>query len=178
MAARSRYAIGRAFLNLIQNYAYEDISITEICKQAGVVRKTFYNNFPTKDDVVLYLIQEIFVELESKIDLDRMSLDQILLYIFEFILKNKSALVLFYQRGLLRFAHTSIATCIMQEHIMAKLHKEGVDSRSHKYIVAQIPAVLLSVIEVWIEHDFVDPIPFLVDLVIAMMYAPLIINSK
>ncbi len=177
MAARSRHAIGRAFLSLIETYAYEDISVTAICKKAEVVRKTFYNNFATKDDVVHHLIQEIFIELEAELDLHSTTLEHILLYIFEFVSKNRAALLLFYQRGLLGFTHKSIATCITQDHILVKLNKEGIDSRAHKYIVAQIPAVLLSVIEVWIENDFVEPIAFLVDLVIAMMYKPLIATS-
>ncbi|NLC96865.1 MAG: TetR family transcriptional regulator [Erysipelotrichaceae bacterium] len=178
MAARSQHAIGRAFLSLIETYAYEDISVTAICEKAGVVRKTFYNNFTTKDDVVHYLIQEIFIELERELDLLSMSLEHILLYIFEFVEKNQEALLLFYQKGLFRFAYKSIATCITQDHILAMLNKEGIDFRALKYILAQIPAVLISVIEVWIENDFEEPITFLVDLVIAMMYKPLIKTSS
>lgn len=177
MTLRSRHAISRAFLSLIEIYPYEDISVTAICKKAGVVRKTFYNNFTTKDDVVDHLIQEIFIELETELDLYSMTLEDILIYIFAFIEKNQTALLLFYQRGLLRFAHKSIANCIMQDHILLMLNKEDLDARAHKYIVAQIPAVFLSVIEVWIENDFVEPIDFLVDLVISMMYKPLVETS-
>lgn len=178
MTGRSRYAIGCAFLSLIESIAYEDISVTAICQKAGVVRKTFYNNFATKDDVVHYLIHEIFVELETELDLHSMALEHILLHVFEFVAKNRASLLLFHQRGLLRFARESIATFIKQDHILIELDKEGVDPRAHKYIVAQIPAVLLSVIEVWIENDFAEPIAFLVDLVIAMMYKPLMATPE
>ncbi len=54
VAMRTQKAISDAFLELIRERAYEDISVTDLCRRADVVRKTFYNNFRSKDDVVHY----------------------------------------------------------------------------------------------------------------------------
>ena len=109
VAIRTQKAVAGAFLTLIREYEYEDISVTNICKRADIVRKTFYNNFHSKDDVVYYLISNIFREMENKVDLQHMSMKQILLIAFGFIVENRDDLMLFYNRGLIRFAHKSIS---------------------------------------------------------------------
>lgn len=117
VAIRTQKAIAEAFLSLIQERAYEKISVTDICRRADVVRKTFYNHFHAKDDVVYYLINNIFHEMESKMDLKNMSVQQILLIAFRFVMENREALLLFYNRGLIRFAHQSISAYITNDHI-------------------------------------------------------------
>jgi len=172
VAIRTQNAISDAFLSLIQERTYEDISVTDICRRADVVRKTFYNNFHSKDDVVRYLIHGIFYELESKVNIRQMSVQQILLIVFGFVMENREALLLFYNRGLIRFAHKSISAYITQDHILVKLDKDTVDSRAYKYIAAQISAVLISVIETWIENGFEESVEFLAELTEELMYKP------
>ncbi|MBT9171990.1 MAG: HTH-type dhaKLM operon transcriptional activator DhaS [Syntrophomonadaceae bacterium] len=172
VAIRTQKAIAEAFLSLIQERAYEKISVTDICRRADVVRKTFYNHFHAKDDVVYYLINNIFHEMESKMDLKNMSVQQILLIAFRFVMENREALLLFYNRGLIRFAHQSISAYITNDHILTKLDNRTIDARAYKYIAAQIPAVLISIIETWIENGFAEPVEFLAELTEALMYKP------
>lgn len=172
MAIRTQKAISDAFLSLIQNQAYEDISVTDICRLAGVVRKTFYNNYQSKDDIVHFLINDIFHVMATMIDLQNMSIKQILLIEFRFIMDNRAALLLFYNRGLLRFAHENIANYITREQILSKFGENNVDTRIYKYIANQTSAVLISVIETWIENEFAEPIEFLAELTESLMYKP------
>ena len=172
VALRTRKAISDAFLSLVRERAYEDITVTDICRRADVVRKTFYNNFRSKDDVVHHLISGFFHETESAMDLRRMSVRQILLIAFGRAVENREALLLFYQRGLIRFAHKSIAAYITKDHILTKLDEGTVDARAYRYIAAQISAVLVSVVETWIENDFEEPIEFLAELTEALMFQP------
>lgn len=172
VAIRTQKAISGAFLSLIREFPYERISVTDICRRADIVRKTFYNNFQSKEGVVHYLINDIFHELESGIDLKYMSVRQILLAAFQFVMDNREALLLFYQRGLLRFAYKSMAAYITEDHILSRLDKKDIDARAFKYIAAQISAVLISVIETWIENGFAEPVEFLAELTEAMMYEP------
>lgn len=50
--------IETAFLTLILNHKYEDISISQVCKQAGINRSTFYCHY---DD-----INDLIIKIESK----------------------------------------------------------------------------------------------------------------
>ncbi|NLT16666.1 MAG: TetR family transcriptional regulator, partial [Clostridiales bacterium] len=94
VAVRTQKAVADAFLALIRERAYEGISVTDICKRADIVRKTFYNNFKSKDDVVHHLIDGIFCEMESRVDFRHTSVREILLFAFRFVLDNREALLL------------------------------------------------------------------------------------
>lgn len=48
-----------ALLILMKDYQYEDISITMLCKKAGVSRMAFYGNFESKDDILKRIVSEI-----------------------------------------------------------------------------------------------------------------------
>ena len=188
VAIRTQKAISAALLSLIRERPYEEVTITEICRRADVVRRSFYNNFQTKDDVVHYLINDIFREMESRIDLKSMDVKQILLICFEFVLNSRDDLLLFYNRKLLRFAHKSITTYITANHIqpdpdindalnrfvdqdnVSGIHEKTLDTRAYKYIAAQISAVLISVIETWIENGLEEPIEYMAELTEALMY--------
>ncbi len=53
-ADSNRKNIEKALLGLMKKNAYERISITDICREAGVSRTTFYHHFSKADDVLLY----------------------------------------------------------------------------------------------------------------------------
>jgi AcrR family transcriptional regulator len=172
VAIRTQKAFTDALLSLIRERPYEEISVTDICRRADFVRKTFYNHFDSKDDVVRCLISDVFYQLETSMDLKNMSIGQILLVAFQFVANNRESLLLFSERGLIRFAHKSIEQYITKEHILTKLEKTEIDERAYKYISAQISSVLVSIIETWIENQFSDSIEFLAELTQQLMYHP------
>lgn len=172
VAVRTRKLITDAFLALIRERPYEEITVTEICRRADVVRKTFYNHFQAKDDVIKWLMNDWFYQLESKINLRQMSVRRILRVAFEVIIGNREALLLFYRRGLFRFANAAISAYITKDHLLSKLDEKKIDARAYRYIAAQVSAVLISVIETWIENDFAEPVDFLAELTEALMYQP------
>lgn len=49
---RTRAAITKAMLELMQEQDYEEITVTQIAQRAGVDRKTFYLHYPSKDALV------------------------------------------------------------------------------------------------------------------------------
>lgn len=51
--------ITEALLLLLKKKTYKDISITEICKKAGVTRMSFYRNFDSKEDILLKKVQTV-----------------------------------------------------------------------------------------------------------------------
>lgn len=57
---RSRRWITKALLELMMDKPYQKISITEIAEEADVVRRTFYRNFESKEDVIKTYIESIF----------------------------------------------------------------------------------------------------------------------
>lgn len=55
--ARTKLGLMNAFLKRLKNTAFDDISIREVCRDAEVAQKTFFNYFPEKLDVIAYYLQ-------------------------------------------------------------------------------------------------------------------------
>ena len=51
--------ITEALLFLLARKEYRDISITEICKKAGVARMSFYRNFESREDVLVKKVRNV-----------------------------------------------------------------------------------------------------------------------
>jgi AcrR family transcriptional regulator len=66
--ARVRLTILSAVLQLMQERSLADISVREICELAQVAPATFFNYFPSKEDVLVYYMQlwSIPVTLQSR----------------------------------------------------------------------------------------------------------------
>ena len=56
-----------ALLQLIGKVPYERITITELCKKAGVSRMAFYGNFSCKDDIFKRIVSDLQTEMLSRI---------------------------------------------------------------------------------------------------------------
>lgn len=67
-AKNSRTAIDdlkNALITLLNEKPYEDISITELCDQAGVNRGSFYYHFVDKDDMIRQFKEQIMADLHE-----------------------------------------------------------------------------------------------------------------
>jgi len=98
---RTRKLIREAFLQLIAEKEYNNITVTDIIKKADYNRATFYRHFYDKEDLVNEITNqqiELFISAfmfpyrkQNTIDLSKIKLDQIV--IFDHILEHKD----FYQ---------------------------------------------------------------------------------
>ena len=59
-ALGSQRAIACALLALMEREPYSAISVSMLCREAGVSRPTFYSLFGSKDDVVIYILRESY----------------------------------------------------------------------------------------------------------------------
>lgn len=55
-ALSSQKQIADALIRLMQDREYSKISISQICREAGISRQTFYSLFTSKDDVIEYIL--------------------------------------------------------------------------------------------------------------------------
>lgn len=67
-ALKSQQRILEAMLNLMEAEKYDDITIKNICKKADISRQTFYYLFNSKDEIVIYYLNDFFEELEQFIN--------------------------------------------------------------------------------------------------------------
>ncbi len=52
--AEIRFKITQAFIAVLAENDFESLTVSEVCAQADVSRRTFFNHFPQKVDVLLY----------------------------------------------------------------------------------------------------------------------------
>lgn len=161
---RAKQALFDAFLLLIQKKDYEQISVTDICKEADVVRKTFYNNFGAKDDLVRYLFSVMFEELEKIATTSAFSTHKMLEIFYSFIMENRELLLLFHKRGLIRFANECISAYVEKQEILVIYSRRFDSPKTNKYIADYVSAVLVSVVETWIKNNFTETLDFLVEI--------------
>jgi AcrR family transcriptional regulator len=55
-SSRRQRELEQGFLNVLRSQLYDKITLTDLCQQLTVPRKTFYRYFPTKEDCLLALI--------------------------------------------------------------------------------------------------------------------------
>ena len=56
-----------ALLQLITKKSYDSITVTELCKKAGVSRMAFYGNFESKDEIIIKILYDLQNELFVRI---------------------------------------------------------------------------------------------------------------
>ena len=63
---KTRTAIFEAFISLLSEYRYSQITVGQIIDRADVGRATFYAHFETKDDLLKALCEELFDHVLGK----------------------------------------------------------------------------------------------------------------
>lgn len=56
-ALASQRQVAHAMMELIQEKPYAQISVSELCKAAGISRQTFYSLFTSRENVVVFTLQ-------------------------------------------------------------------------------------------------------------------------
>lgn len=57
IAQSSQARIARALFSLLERKAYSSVTVSELCREAGVSRPTFYSLFGSMEDVVRYVLR-------------------------------------------------------------------------------------------------------------------------
>lgn len=65
-ALRSQLSMAEALMRLMEKKEYEGITITEICREAGCSRQTFYQLFSCKDDILRFGLRSFFAKLHRE----------------------------------------------------------------------------------------------------------------
>ena len=65
-----RMKIANALVNLMLDRDYKSVSITEIAKEAGISRATFYRHFSSKVDVLYYCFDNIVLRFYRSVSMD------------------------------------------------------------------------------------------------------------
>ena len=152
-AVRSRKQITDALLKLMKKHPYGEISVKQIVLEADLVRKTFYRNYDSKDDVLYSYIKGI---LRDYFDIVNNARGDALTTIFEFADSNRDLLFLLDKNDMMHV----VLLCLnsYSSEMLKSQNKElnpfyilfdGLDS---DYLVALNIGAVWNVISLWVRR--------------------------
>ena len=91
-AIESRQMIRDALLALMQDIPFQEISISQICREAQVVRQTYYRHFDSKNDILEFHMDHLFAQYFQSHFTGTDTLTQLCDF-YEYMVVNKSFLL-------------------------------------------------------------------------------------
>jgi AcrR family transcriptional regulator len=153
IAVRSKKWLCDGLLELLQEKPYNSITITEICDKAGLVRKTFYRHFTSKDSVLVTVIDLMFEEFYKYIHTQNFEPDQMPLAYFTYWEKHKIFLHILIQNQLFSLLNDQFVLYLeAMDHIVGI--KRAYQSELEKdYMRTMLAGGLWSILKKWIMRD-------------------------
>lgn len=158
LSKRNRQSIElicNAMFKLLQKQNFNSISITELCEEAQLARKTFYRNFESKEDVIKKSIDYMFKELGKRIDFDKnIDSGKITLEYFNFWYENREFLKIIFKNDLFNILNSQYD---LYMKIFRKLMCGEEEMNSElEYTIIFVSGGYWNVLQHWVRKDFKD----------------------
>lgn len=154
-ALESRCRIRDTLIALMKGYPFQDITVTQICQEALVVRQTYYRNFDCKADILEFHLDTMFriyfIEYYKACDVHA----QLKLF-FEYMLLNREFLVLVAENNLFFMIDKTIHRNIMKFLSFQQLITID-EPEFEKYVTGFIASTICSLLSLWVNNEFVEP---------------------
>ncbi|WP_058302980.1 TetR/AcrR family transcriptional regulator [Gorillibacterium timonense] len=168
----TREAICTALIQLIKERPFSKISITDIVKRAGVSRTAYYNNYSSKQEILVDLVDSLIFEINQKL----------IPYADEITGKAKEPEpfirvlfeVIFQQRDIYKTLKDARFDYVILERLtdimLANMPDQSDQSLYRIYFTS---GALYHVAVKWIESDFSKSIEDMTEICLAIYHTPL-----
>jgi AcrR family transcriptional regulator len=148
--------IADALFCLLKRKPFAQITVTEICEEAAIGRKTFYRNFELREDVIEFQLDNMCVEYRQEIA--GMSLEECLYHHFDYVKRNKDYFIVLYRNGFDMMVHEKVAIAIPD--VMPVWTENTIEQ---EYRSAYITAGIEAILRVWITRGCKESIERVVE---------------
>lgn len=156
-AIQSQHMITDALFSLMKRKPFQQITVTEICEEAAVGRKTFYRNFELREDVIDFWLDQRCREYEQ--EYLSVPQEEKLYYHFVFLKKHTDALITLYHNGLHPLTEQKFS--VFLPDTMPTWSEDPVEQEYRsQYIIAGIEAI----VRVWVTRGFQESIEEVVEI--------------
>lgn len=153
----SRYKISSekietAFLTLILNHKYEDITISQVCKQAGINRSTFYCHYDDINDLIIKIEGKFAKGMANIFNYGERQTHEAVIEMFTFIKENK-----FFYKTFLNIPYITLAErntkieCL--KNIGEKFNIDKSNTMGIFYRASFFGAGIKEMCRIWLERD-------------------------
>lgn len=146
--------IETAFLSLLLNKKYDEISISEICARSEINRSTFYAHYDDINDLIMKIEGKFANSMASIFNLGLRQNHEAFVELFEFIKKNK-----YFYKAFLSIPYATMAEKNAQTQILTNIKKDGRnktiqnDNVGLQYRASFFGAGIKEMCRLWLEND-------------------------
>lgn len=167
----SMTVLSKTLFELMKEKPFEEITVTQLCSEAQVARKTFYRNCQSKTDLIDYMIEKLADELHAGVDYGSEDYETMYRHFFAFWEKHRAFLQVLHVQGLFpRFCSVFTQYCVRgssYRFLETFLNQKGNAGSLRLYHHAFLIGGLCHVLQQWTQEGVVTPIE---DLVSVMGY--------
>ena len=148
IALSSQAQIARALHTLMLQKAYGEITVSELCRESGVSRQTFYSLFSSMENVVVFTLQEKACRLPRETDAAS-SLEQLCGCYSRYICENRDYLRLLVESRVAYLLYDSI----YQSLLCCPEHGAEAPGRQRQYSAHFLAGALTGVVQQYCAED-------------------------
>lgn len=151
--------------NLLMHHSIKDITITKLCEEAMLTRKTFYRNCENIYDLIIYKIDKLILKIQNSTDWN--SSDEVKLFtnFFDYWYNNRKFLSILNKHNLFYLFITQFNLIIQNSNypfLEQILNKEENKNDLKLFYNAFLVGGLSHVLEQWTKNNFEIDIKYLV----------------
>jgi AcrR family transcriptional regulator len=156
---RTRDTLGDALVELMQEKAFDEITVQEVLDRAGVGRSTFYAHYRDKDDLFLSDVEDFFELVGALLTRHGASLDRVapvgelFAHIAEAHEFYTATVASGKMKDVLELGRGYLARSIEERLLLAGVEMEPVQLKAHAHALA---GALFSLLEWWIDHGMAE----------------------
>ena len=161
-AIRSQNMISEALVRLMENYPFQKITVTQLCLEADVGRKTFYRNFEFIEDVLTYQMDALYEEY-SKFIFPNSNVGKLRTH-YEFILHHHKYINLLMKNNLV--------TMFMERFYNFRMSLVATISDSpieQEYYANSLLATISAISMTWAQRNFQESIDEVTDITVRVL---------
>ena len=151
----SRQAIRDALLRLLAMMPYQDVTVSQICREAGVLRQSFYRHFELKEDILAYHMDSLFEEYFATLYEARGESSAQLCAFYRFMERNRPFLHMALQNQLFHLIDRSIAKNLPRFVSIGQIAVVE-EERAENYLMRFISATVCALLAQWVSNGFAE----------------------
>lgn len=155
----SKKWLAESLIRLMQTKPYEDITISEIAKNADLARRTFYRAFTSKNDIIAYIVENLVHEYISDLCINEdVNMESLVLIFFGFFEKHSDLITVFRRNHLEYFILESFNKYLPMIRLNACKKKMSDDPEIDKMFMLISGGGFFNLLMYWTEnHSNITP---------------------
>ena len=144
--------IETAFLTLILNHKYEEITISQVCKQAGINRSTFYCHYDDINDLIIKIERKFAEGMASIFSYGERQTHQAFVEMFTFVKENK-----YFYKAFLNIPYATLAETNTKIDVLKHIGENNLVDKSNTmgifYRASFFGAGIKEMCRLWLQFD-------------------------